>query len=301
MKRAVSVSIGSSRRDKKVEVTLLGEQVTIERIGTDGDMEKAAQLYRELDGKVDAFGVGGADLGLMVDGKWYPLYSVNKMVRFIKETPYVDGAGLKNTLENRAAPYLEAHLKDYLDKMGRKVFVVSGADRWGMTKGFADAGYETYFGDLMFGLGLPIPLRTTKQLKILAAALMPIAGRLPFEWIYPTGEKQEERIPKWEKYYQWATVIAGDCHYIKRHMPDRMDGKIIVTNTTTEADQEMFRAAGVKYLLTTTPVLDGRSFGTNMMEAALVAVAGKKRVLTTEELDALLDELGFEPQLQALN
>jgi len=26
-------------------------------------MEKAAWLYRELDGKVDAFGVGGADLG----------------------------------------------------------------------------------------------------------------------------------------------------------------------------------------------------------------------------------------------
>ncbi len=67
---------------------------------------------------------------------------------------------------------------------------------------------------------------------------MPIAGRLPFEWIYPTGEKQEKRIPKWEKYYQWGTVIAGDCHYIKRHMPDKLEGKIIATNTTTAADIE---------------------------------------------------------------
>ena len=48
MKRAVSISIGSSRRDKVVEVKLLGEQVSIERIGADGSMEKAAQLYREL-------------------------------------------------------------------------------------------------------------------------------------------------------------------------------------------------------------------------------------------------------------
>ena len=54
MKRAVSISIGSSKRNKAVQVELLGEQVSIERIGTDGDMEKAAQLYRELDGKVDA-------------------------------------------------------------------------------------------------------------------------------------------------------------------------------------------------------------------------------------------------------
>ena len=58
MKRAVSISIGSSKRNKAVEVTLLGEKVSIERIGTDGDMEKAAHLYQEMDGKVDAFGVG---------------------------------------------------------------------------------------------------------------------------------------------------------------------------------------------------------------------------------------------------
>ena len=69
MKRAVSISIGSSKRDKKVEVDLLGEKVSIERIGTDGDMEAAALKFKELDGKVDAFGVGGADLVVNADGK----------------------------------------------------------------------------------------------------------------------------------------------------------------------------------------------------------------------------------------
>ena len=87
MKRAVSISLGSSKRDKAVIVKLLGEEVSIERIGTDGDMEVAALKYKELDGKVDAFGVGGADLGLLVDTKWYPLYSIKKMVRFVKQTP----------------------------------------------------------------------------------------------------------------------------------------------------------------------------------------------------------------------
>jgi hypothetical protein len=170
-----------------------------------------------------------------------------------------------------------------------------------MSTSFVDAGFECTFGDLMFGLGLPFALHSTRSLKIVAALMMPIAGRLPFEWIYPTGEKQEKRIPKWERYYQWGTVIAGDCHYIKRHMPDRLPGKIIATNTTTPADVEAFRQSGVKYLVTSTPVLEGRSFGTNMMEAALVAVAGKGRKLTHEEINILLDQLGFEPQLQELN
>ena len=301
MKRAVSISIGSSKRNKAVEVTLLGEKVSIERIGTDGDMEAAAQKYKELDGKVDAFGVGGADLGALADGKWYPFYSVKPMVRFVEKTPLVDGGGLKNTLENKAPAFLDQKISEYINSRGRKVLVTVGVDRWGLSKSFVEAGYETVFGDLMFGLDIPIAIHKISQLKTLAALLMPIAGRLPFEWIYPTGENQEKRTPKWEKYYQWATVVAGDCHYIKRNMPYDMQGKVIVTNTTTPEDVETFRKAGIKYLITTTPVIDGRSFGTNMMEAALVAVSGKGRPLTWPELTEMLDKLGFEPQLQELN
>ena len=301
MKRAVSISIGSSKRDKSVEIELLGEKVLIERIGTDGDMEKAALRYKELDGKVDAFGVGGADLGVTVAGKFYPLHSVKPMVRYVKETPLVDGAGLKNTLENRLASFIYEHIGEYVKGLGKKAFVTLGVDRCGMTTSFLDNGYECVFGDLMFGLGMPFTVKSAAALKRLAALMMPIAGRLPYEWVYPTGEKQEKRVPKWEKYYQWGTVIAGDCLYIKRHMPDHLKGKVIATNTTTEADVEAFRTAGVKYLVTSTPVIEGRSFGTNMMEAALIAISGKKRVLSRDELNQLLDQLGFEPQLQELN
>ena len=302
MKRAVSISLGSSKRNKAVEVDMLGEQVRIERIGTDGDMEKAARLYQELDGQVDAFGVGGADLGLMVDDRWYPLHSVQPMVRFVKQTPLVDGTGLKITLEGRVPGFLDEHLGEYIEKNGgKKALVAAGADRWGMTQGLTDRGWDCVFGDMMFGLGIPIPVRSTKGLKRLAALAMPIAGRLPFSWVYPTGEKQETRVPKFEKYYRWATLLSGDRHYIVRHMPDGLDGKIVATNTTTESDIELFRSVGLKYLVTATPVLNGRSFGTNMMEAALIAASGKGRKLEYAEIDELLDQLGFEPKIMELN
>ena len=303
MKHAVSISIGSSKRNKAVEVNLLGETVRIERIGTDGDMEAAALKYKELDGKVDAFGVGGADLEALVDGKVYPFYSVRPMVRYVEKTPLVDGGGLKNTLENKAVSFLDAKIGDYIKQHGgRKVLVPVGVDRWGLSKSFSESGYETVFGDMMFGLDIPIPVRSLSALRTVAALLMPIAGRLPFEMLYPTGEKQEKHVPKFQKYYHWATVIAGDCHYVKRHMPlDGMQGKVVVTNTTTPDDVEFFRKVGIKYLLTTTPVLEGRSFGTNMMEAALVAVSGKNRPLSWDELGEMITKLGFEPQLQELN
>jgi hypothetical protein len=307
MKRAVSISIGSTKRDKAVEIDLLGEKVRIERIGTDGDMEKAAQMYRDLDGKVDAFGVGGTDLGVMVDRHYYRLHSVEMLVKGVKITPVVDGSGLKITLEKTVAQVLEAQIAPYLDKVGRKALVVTGSDRWGMLDSCVKAGYEITIGDLMFTLGIPFSLHSARSVKVLAALLMPVASRLPFEWIYPVGKDQEKRTPKWMKYFDRASIVLGDCHYITKYMPDRMDGKVVVTNTTTPADTELFRKAGVRYLLTTTPVLDGRSFGTNMMEAALVAASGRTAPVDyshpgsyLEDLEKLLKQLKFEPQLQEL-
>jgi hypothetical protein len=38
-----------------------------------------------------------------------------------------------------------------------------------------------------------------------------------------------------------------------------------------------------------------------MMEAALIAVSGKARVLDQDELQAMIDQIGLQPQLQILN
>jgi hypothetical protein len=299
MKRAVSISLGSPTRDKAVEINLLGETVRIERIGTNGDAAKARQMFREMDGKVDAFGLGGYDLGVHTPWKLYPLYDALKVVQDVKQTPYVDGGGLKETLESRVMQWVEKKIGNEIQP--KTAFLVAGITRYGMTESFIKAGYKCVFGDLMFGLDIPIAINSLSLLNTTARILMPIVGRMPMSMLYPTGEKQEQVKPKFEKYYQGNTVTGGDFLYIKQHMPEDMRGKIIVTNTTTPADVEFLKKRGIKYLITTTLNFDGRTFGTNMMEAALIAVAGKGRVLTTDELNALIDQLGLEPQLQELN
>jgi hypothetical protein len=298
VKRAVSISLGSVTRDKKVTITLLGEEITIERIGTDGDVEKATRLYNELDGKVDAFGVGGIDLGLNVAGRYYPLYEAQKLVVGVRQTPIVDGGGLKHTLERGIAQFIEQEIGDQVQP--KRVLITSGVDRYGSAVSFDEAGYDLILGDLGFALGIPIPIRSLRGLRAVARIIAPTAGRLPLEFLYPTGEKQEEIVPKFGKWYAWATVLSGDCLYIKRHMPERLDGKIIATNTTTPTDVETFRQRGARYLVTSTPRLEGRSFGTNMMEAAMVAVAGKGRPLSTDELQEMLEQLDLKPTLQRL-
>jgi len=299
MKRAVSVSLGCSTRDKWVELELLGEPIVIERIGTDGDIQQAIQLYRELDGKVDALGVGGIDLWVGTAKRRYPLTAAHKLVKGVKETPVVDGGGLKNTLEHQAMGYVEAEIGAEIRP--KQAMATAGLDRYGMSLGLVEAGYDLIFCDLMFALGIPLAVRTLRQLEVMAFFLLPIVGRLPISVLYPTGEKQHENLPKFGRYFHWATVIAGDCLYIRRHMPADLSGKTILTNTTTEDDVKVFRQAGARFLVTTTPRLDGRSFGTNMMEAALVAIAGKGRPLTKLELEAMIKELDWRPQIDRLN
>lgn len=297
--RVVSISLGSSARDHVARAEFLGRQVLVERRGTDGDIGKAIRLVRELDGQVDAFGMGGIDLYLQAGRRRYRIRDAVPIARAARETPMVDGSGLKGTLERRVIRLL---VDDYgLDLRGKTALLVCAMDRFGMAQALVEAGCRVIMGDLMFGLGVPVPLYSLRSLDLLARVLAPLIVQLPFRLLYPTGERQKENRPRFEAYYRRSDIIAGDYLFIARHMPDRLDGKIVITNTVTRADVEALRARGVSLLVTTTPDLEGRSFGTNVMEALLIALSGRRSPLAPAEYEEMLDRIGLRPRVERLN
>ena len=297
-KRIVSVSLGSSQRDATTEVEFLGERFTLERIGTDGSMDKAGALLRELDGKVAAFGLGGTDLRIVAGDKRYAFRDIQKLVSNARVTPVLDGGGLKHTLEREAVGQLEG----IVGWRGRKTLMVSAVDRFGMAQALAQAGAEMIYGDLIYGVGIDIPIRSARALETIAGIVLPVVTLLPFQWFYPTGSQQDSAVRDWrQKYYQWADVLAGDTHYIKRYAPERMDGKTLLTQTITESDVAAFKAAGVKRLIATTPKLGGRNYGNNVMEAMIVALSGKGKTLEPHEYLEYIKRLDFKPEVYELN
>ena len=105
-------------------------------------------------------------------------------------------------------------------------------------------------------------------------------------------------MQKFAGYYLDAEVIAGDFHLIRRFMPSGLNGQTILTNTTTPDDLDFLKEKGVGTLVTTTPEYEGRSFGTNVMEAALVPVLGKPWAeITPEDYLELLGRLNFRPRI----
>ncbi|NMB46513.1 MAG: quinate 5-dehydrogenase [Firmicutes bacterium] len=299
MKHVVSISIGSSKRDHRAEVEIMGEKFLIERIGTDGDMDLAVELIRDLDGKVDAFGLGGIDMYIFAGNRRYTIRDSKRFTAAAQQTPMVDGSGLKNSLERKVVSFLKDDLGMELNR--RHLLLVSAVDRFGMAEAFAEAGCDMIIGDLMFGLGLPIPLRSLGALSAVARVAAPIAIRLPFHLLYPTGSKQEHSKNKYTKYYEWAEIIAGDYLFISSHMPDNLRGKIIVTNTVTEQDVARLRQKGVQTLITSTPNLGGRSFGTNVLEAVLVTLIGKQPdAIGPEDYLKMLEAVQFTPRVEHL-
>jgi hypothetical protein len=303
MRRVVSVSLGSSRGDKTSVQTLLGEQFEISRIGTNGDMKRYAELLRELDGKVDAIGLGGIDRYLVAGNRRYTVRDAERLARNVKKTPVVDGSGIKNTLERETIEWLQR--EGIIDFSAKNVLLVCGVDRFGMAEVIAKLAKRYIYGDLIFAVGVPIPIRSWATLRVLAFLLLPIIARVPFQWLYPTGEKQDKVTPKYEKYFRWADVIAGDYKFIGRYLPTpesgALRGKTIITNTLTAGDVENLKEREVGMIVTSTKEFDGRTFGTNVVEGIIITLAGKRpEEMSPEDYMEVLCKLDWQPTVRRL-
>lgn len=278
-------------------MALLGEEFELSRRGVDGQFRKAEQLLKELDGQVDAIGLGGIDIYLKSKHKTYTLRDGSRLQAVVKKTPLVDGSGLKNTLERLAVEQLQNFAE--IDLADSKVLMVCAMDRFGMAEALEEAGAKTVYGDLIFSLGLDKPILTLEELEERADKLLPDICKLPISMLYPTGKKQETIEPTelTRPYFEEADIIAGDFHLIRQKMPDSLKGKGILTNTVTSSDLEALRDRGVAWLATTTPEIEGRSYGTNVLEAALLTLLDKPwESVTSEDYLGLIGEAELKPR-----
>lgn len=298
----MGVSLGSSTRDHKAKVEILGQEVEIERKGTDGDVKKMMQLYQEFDGKVDVFALGGTDLYLYSGprGKRYTIRESARIVSVIKKTPIVDGTGIKYVLEKDVVRYVSQNTD--INLQGKKALLLITVDRFGLAEGLIEAGCKMVFGDLISCLNIPIPIYNLSTLNKVARVIIPILVNLPIKYLYPTGKKQETSNSKYGRFFDDADIIAGDYIAISQYMPQKMDGKIVITNTVTSKNVQDLKDRGVQYLITTTPQFQGRSFGTNVYQGTLVAISGKKpEELGEQDYLDLLKKTGFKPRIEKLN
>ena len=294
MKHVVSVSLGSPAGDFERTLELAGQSVKLTREGMDGDIERARRRICELDSHVDALGLGGIDIYLYVAGEQLVIGDGLRLAQAAKVTPVVDGSGLKNTLERNV---VRALFDQGRITRQTRVLMVSALDRFGMAEALVALGCPCVFGDLIFNIGLDFPLTKLSEIEDLAKKYKSRLMSVPFHLLYPTGAAQDSKKadPRYAKYYEAADIIAGDTHLIMRHLPDKLPaGKGVVTNTTRPHTIAALAQAGIEWVETTTPEMDGISGATNLMEAALVALMEKPlNQITPADYEFWIEKIGW--------
>lgn len=297
MKKVVIVSLGPKGREEDFEYEFLGEKVEVEWLATDGDVGRAADLIARHDGKADAIGLDSMNRAYHVGGKDYPITEVASIVREAVATPVVDGSNLKRTLERWAVSWIAETFPELL-KPHTHIFMPCGVDRWHMAKVFTEYTQNLEFGDAMLHWSWPWTLKGLDRLEAYAEWFLPWVCDRPYKALYPTGRRQDEASPRFAKAFRKAEILVGGLHYIRRYAPQDIRNKVIVTNALGAGDLEDLRDRGVRTVFTTTPEMNGRSYGTNVLEAVMVAASGKNvRDLKTDDFLGMISDSKIEPRV----
>lgn len=299
MKHVVSVSLGTPGRDYETEITTPFCRLHVRRIGTGGDLSLAAQLLKGLDGRVDALGMGGINLVLRAGERRYKMPDGSKLAAQVKKTPLVDGGGIKDTVERDLVSFIME--KAGWPRRDQVVLIVSALDRYGLAASLEQAGCRLIIGDALFALGLPLPFYSLASFRAAAHTTLPFLSKLPIGFLYPLGEKQETIKPRFERYYRRAEIIAGDFHFLRRHLPADLSGKDIITSTVSVEDVQELKKRGIRWLATTGPSFHGRSLGANVLEAVCAALLEGKEGPSPAQYPGLFKQIGWEPRLERLN
>ena len=161
-----------------------------------------------------------------------------------------------------------------MELRGKRVLMVSALDRFGMAQALVAAGADVIFGDFIFALDLDRPVRGLHEFEEMAHNICPTRASCRSSFSIRPARNKRPPEPKYPQYYEEAEIIAGDFHFMRQYMPDRLDGKIVLTNTLTSATS-MSCATRRENLDHDDARFRGRSFGTNVVEAALLALLGK--------------------------
>ena len=97
--------------------------------------------------------------------------------------------------------------RQYPHSTSVNTLMVCAVDRFGMAEEIAACGGPAIYGDLMFALGLPIPIRSFRLVRPLAALILPVAVRLPFRWL--SGNQTPDHNTLWRCYTRYRSLFAA--------------------------------------------------------------------------------------------
>jgi predicted amino acid dehydrogenase len=266
-------------------VRFLHQEVKVITRGCGGDPERTRALIREFDGKVDAIGLQGQPATLQLGPAQVPHAIGATLAAEAKETPVVDGGGIRAGLErwgvllaDRAQPGIFSRKRVLMVPGLNHNGVIQALERHSTSIDFADP--FVYFGlPRMPGVGSGATLNQASHVQV---------DRLkdaPFDRVHPQSTTPRVESPPLP--FRVADLLAGDIGPILRHAPDDLRHTTVVVNYAKDDDVRALKSRGASILVTLLPSLDPDDdlarWPASTIEAVLVALRKDPSAPLTED------------------
>lgn len=291
MKKVLVVHLNEAETREQVE--FLGQPIELIYRGCRGDGARAAALISEYDGRVDAIALDGLPFELQLGAAHRP-HAVGAGLRTVaRETPVVDGTGIRAGLERWAVILADRAEPGIFEE--KRILMTPGLNHNGLAQALERRGSTIRYADPFIYFNLPnaFGIGGRNTLARFAAPTLTRLEAAPFRRIKPqTGKARHHRAAA---PFKWADVIAGDIGAIRRYAPDTLKHKTVVVESATGDDLDDLRGRGVSIVATLMPSLNpsdnlGR-WSAAVIEAVLVSLRTRANAPLTEDtyLDLMAD------------
>ncbi len=295
MKKVVTVTLGSSKRDFEFKTEFLGQSFSVRRMGADQDTGKAWELMRRQQATADAIGLGEISDHYQVGLRTVVNKETQRLTNVVTRVPVTTGATLRRLLQVRAVRYVQKELGHYFNN--NLVLFLSGMRNYDMAVALSDYTKNLSFADALFQTGAPTMLTSLEQLELYAkGSNFMLSGK--------TGQMLEASLAGVKNklvadVVTKSHVIVGTFAEIKAvGNATNLDGKTIITSAVTDERMAFFTKCKVNLVIDVSPMLFPEVVGINTIEAMILAALEKpQEEVSDDDFDEILTELHVTPRL----
>jgi len=304
MKKILSISLGDKLNDYSFETEFLGQKFQIQRMGTSGDLDEAARLLVENDGKVDIIGLGRFKFPPTV-GPDHKKNGMDQQVTALSKsvnTPLTTGYALRKVAYEWALRHIQFKFGgNYFNNT--KMLFMSGVTQYSYAKVMSEYSDNLRFADPVLEHGIPKFLNSMKEMELYAKGIHDVLSFVPsktFSSALLPAKMWNEHIMR--KAIQKAHTILITHYDFDRYLKDctaaELRGKTIITSTVYDSRLEFLKNRGVDVVIDCTPMILERVVGIDVLEALIVTALGKTmESITSDDLLEVIAEQRMDPRV----
>jgi predicted amino acid dehydrogenase len=295
MKKVVTVTLGSSKKDFEFKTTFLGQEFSVRRLGADKDSSKAWELMRRQQANADAIALSD-----MVDHYHVGLRTVvnkesQRLMQVVTRVPVTTGASLRRLLQVRAVRHVQKELGNYFNN--NLVLFLSGMRNYDMAVALSDYTRNLSFADPVFQAGSPLLLSSLEQLELYAKGKELLPDIVPGKFLKSVLSTLKNKIVA--NAVAKSHVIVGTFREIQAvSSSGNLDGKTLITSAIDDEALAFFAKHKVNLVVDVSPKLFDKVVGISTITAMILASTGKPEAeLSDHDFEEIINELDIKPRL----